>query len=168
MRAVHQRQRKENSRKSEKDKTRQAKVKLFCRKCQVFACSGGTIRCIKEAHHVVNDDVFRSKFSFRRNKCPRMINGVELTGLWTFIFNAKVQVHMGARTKYMGLNGLNPGVSVVCRVWLSGLPYYRKLTLVLIKVFKINFHDSVSLCVILLVNGIRFFLWFCSDLLKID
>ena len=81
MRAVHQRQREESSRKLKKDKQQQSKVKLFCRKCHEFACSGDSIRCIKEAHHVVIDKDFRSKFNFKRNKYPRVINGVELTGL---------------------------------------------------------------------------------------
>lgn len=80
MRAVQQRQNEESSRRSAKDKQRKIKVKLFCKKCSEFACSGEYIRCIKEAHHVVIDKAFLSKFSFKRNKCPQSINGVELTG----------------------------------------------------------------------------------------
>ncbi|CAH3035189.1 unnamed protein product [Porites lobata] len=80
LRAVTQWRNKENCRRAEKDKTQQDKVQLFCRKCQVPACSGDKIRCIKEAHHVIIDEKFRSKFSFRRNKTPKVINGVELTG----------------------------------------------------------------------------------------
>lgn len=49
----------------------------------MFACSGVSIRCIKEAHHVVIDKGFPSKFYFKKTKCPRMVNGVELTGLGT-------------------------------------------------------------------------------------
>ncbi|XP_078354158.1 ATP-dependent RNA helicase DHX58-like isoform X2 [Oculina patagonica] len=79
-RAIRQRQRKETSRKCEKDKRQQDKVKLFCRKCQVFACSGVDIRCIKEAHHVVIDKEFSSKFYFKKSKCPRVFNEIELTG----------------------------------------------------------------------------------------
>lgn len=80
-RAVQHRQRKKSSRKSEKDKQQQDKVKLFCRKCQVFVCSGDSIRCIKEAHHVVTGRDVWSKFYFKKSKCSRVINGVELTGL---------------------------------------------------------------------------------------
>ncbi|XP_020611575.1 probable ATP-dependent RNA helicase DDX58 [Orbicella faveolata] len=80
LRAVHQRQRKETSKKCEKDKRQHDKVKLFCRKCQVFACSGNDIRCIKEAHHVVIDKDFTSKFHFKKSKSPRVLNEIELTG----------------------------------------------------------------------------------------
>ena len=80
MRAVQQRQNEESCRRSAKDKQQKSKVKLFCKKCNKFACSGDYIRCIKEAHHVVIDKDFLSKFSFKRNKCPQSINGVELTG----------------------------------------------------------------------------------------
>lgn len=83
MRAVRQRQRKETSKKCEKDKRQHDKVKLFCRKCQVFACSGVDIRCIKEAHHVVIDKDFTSKFYFKKSKCPRVFNEIELTGMST-------------------------------------------------------------------------------------
>jgi len=79
-RAVQHRQRKKSSRKSEKDKQQQDKVKLFCRKCQVFVCSGDSIRCIKEAHHVVTGRDVWSKFYFKKSKRSRVINGVELTG----------------------------------------------------------------------------------------
>ena len=65
----------------EKDKSQQGKVNLFCRKCQVFACSGVNIRCIKEAHHVVIDKEFSSKFYFKKSKCPRVLNEIELTGM---------------------------------------------------------------------------------------
>lgn len=84
MRAVHQRQIKETSKKSEKDKKQHDKVKLFCRKCQLFACSGNDIRCIKEAHHVVIDKDFTSKFHFKKSKSPRVLNEIELTGMRTF------------------------------------------------------------------------------------
>ena len=83
MRAVQQRQRKETSKTCEKDKRQHDKVKLFCRKCQVFACSGNDIRCIKEAHHVVIDKDFTSKFYFKKSKCPRVLNEIELTGMST-------------------------------------------------------------------------------------
>ena len=85
MRAVQQRQNEESSRRSAKDKQQKSKVKLFCKKCSEFACSGDYIRCIKEAHHVVIDKAFLSKFSFKRNKCPQSINGVELTGRFLLI-----------------------------------------------------------------------------------
>lgn len=79
-RAISQRQMKETVKKYEKGKRHQDKVKLFCRKCQVFACSGVSIRCIKEAHHVVIDKDFPSKFYFKKSKTPRKINEIELTG----------------------------------------------------------------------------------------
>lgn len=79
-RTISQRQRKETIKKYEKGKRHQEKVKLFCRKCQVFACSGISIRCIKEAHHVVIDQDFPSKFYFKKSKSPRKINDIELTG----------------------------------------------------------------------------------------
>lgn len=85
MRAVQQRQNEESCRRSAKDKQQESKVKLFCKKCSEFACSGDYIRCIKEAHHVVIDKDFLSKFSFKRNKCPQSINGIELTGRFLLI-----------------------------------------------------------------------------------
>ena len=84
MKAVHQRQIKETSKKSEKDKKQHDKVKLFCRKCQLFACRGNDIRCIKEAHHVVIDKDFASKFYFKKSKSPRVFNEIELTGMPIF------------------------------------------------------------------------------------
>ena len=81
MRAVQQRQTMKSSRKLKKDRQQQSKVKLFCKKCNEFACTGDSIKCIKEAHHVITDNEFRGIFYFKRNNCPRVINGIELTGL---------------------------------------------------------------------------------------
>lgn len=39
---------------------------------------------------MIIDEKFRSKFSFRRNKTPKVINGVELTGLKYFKFSQKL------------------------------------------------------------------------------
>ena len=79
--AVCQHIRRETSTKNGKQKTKQASVNLFCRKCQVFACNADSIRCIKEAHHVVIDKEFQSKSFSRRSKVSRVVDGIELTGL---------------------------------------------------------------------------------------
>lgn len=96
-RAVFQRQSKQSCKRHKKDKQPEKKVKLFCKKCSVFACSGDNIRCIKEAHHVIIDGHFSSKFSFKRSKCSREFNGVELTGP---IFCQKCDAEWGVMLKY--------------------------------------------------------------------